>query len=154
MGIADILEASQHQLDEALTRQLDLKPDRFDAHLTDAIAELPDEFTQPLRHILRLHQDLISGNATDSLQAGEFCFTCGIVYEKLQALALAQMEVENAFIGLDSVSTGPLAQTQSDQISRFIAARDQLFRKTADLTLKVLLAGLGLLFLGLLLGIA
>ena len=154
MGIADILEASQRQLDEALTRQLDLKPDRFDAHLTDAIAELPDEFTQPLRHILRLHQHLISGNATDSLQAGEFCFTCGIVCEKLQALALAQMEVENAFIGLDSVRTGPLAQTQSDQISRFIAARDQLFRKTADLTLKVLLAGLGLLFLGLLLGIA
>lgn len=154
MGIADILEASQRQLDEALTRQLDLKPDRFDAHLTDAIAELPDEFTQPLRQVLRLHQHLISGNATDSLQAGEFCFTCGIVCEKLQALALAQMEVENAFIGLDSVRTGPLAQTQSDQISRFIAARDQLFRKTADLTLKVLLAGLGLLFLGLLLGIA
>ena len=154
MGIADILEASQRQLDEALTRQLDLKPDRFDAHLTDAIAELPDEFTQPLRQVLRLHQDLISGNATDSLQAGEFCFTCGIVCEKLQALTLAQMEVENAFIGLDSVRTGPLAQTQSDQISRFIAARDQLFRKTADLTLKVLLAGLGLLFLGLLLGIA
>jgi len=154
MGITDILDASRHQLDEALTRQLDLKPDRFEAHLTDAIAELPDEFTQPLSQILHLHKDLISGNATDSLQAGEFCFTCGIVCEKLQALALAQMEVENAFIGLDSIRTGPLAQTQSDQISRFIAARDRLFRKTADLTLKILLIGLGLLFLGLLLGIA
>jgi hypothetical protein len=63
------------------------------------------------------------------------------------------MEVENAIIGLDSVTAEPLAQAQSDQLSRFIASRDRLFRKTADFTLKILLTGLGLLFLGLLLGI-
>jgi hypothetical protein len=63
------------------------------------------------------------------------------------------MEVEHAIIGLESVAAGPLAQAQSDQLSRFIAARNRLFRKTADITLKILLAGLGLLFLGLLLGI-
>jgi hypothetical protein len=38
-------------------------------------------------------------------------------------------------------------------LSRFLAARDRLFRKVADFTLKFLLIGLGLLVLGLLIGV-
>jgi len=153
MEIPDIAEPSRRQLDQALTHCLKLRPADFESHVTEATAELPEEFTQPLRHILSLHKELASATTTDTHLAGEFCFACGAMHEKLQALTLAQMEVENAIIGLDSVTAEPLAQAQSDQLSRFIASRDRLFRKTADFTLKILLTGLGLLFLGLLLGI-
>ncbi len=154
MEISGIIESSQRQLDEALTRNLPLKTADFASRITEAAAELPDEFSQSLLRILNLHEGLVSSSGHPDMQhAGEFCFACGAMYEKIQALTLAQMEVENAIIGLDSVSATPLAQAQSEQLSRFIAARDQLFRKTADMTLKILLTGLGLLFLGLIFGI-
>jgi hypothetical protein len=153
METSDILEASRRQLAQALTQRLDLKHGDFESNVREAITELPEEFTEPLSHLLGLHKNLVYGMHSDNAHAGDFCFTCGLVFEKLQALTLAQMEVEHAIIGLESVAAGPLAQAQSDQLSRFIAARNRLFRKTADITLKILLAGLGLLFLGLLLGI-
>ncbi|MEY2680624.1 MAG: hypothetical protein RL661_855 [Pseudomonadota bacterium] len=153
MEFKDITEESRRQLDQALTHSLNLKPADFESHTTEAITELPEEFTLPLRHLLSLHKELSCATTAEAARAGEFCFACGAMHEKLQALTLARMEIENAIIGLDSVSARPLAQAQSDQLSRFIAARDRLFRKVADLTLKILLAGLGLLFLGLFFGI-
>jgi len=152
MEIQDLAEPSRRQLDQSLTDCLKLRPADFESHVTEAIAELPEEFTQPLRHILSLQKELTSATA-DNTRAAEFCFACGAMHEKLQALILAQMEVEHAIIGLDSVSAEPLARSQSDQLSRFIASRDRLFRKTADLTLKILLTGLALILVGLLLGV-
>ncbi|NDE35780.1 MAG: hypothetical protein EB012_13200 [Gammaproteobacteria bacterium] len=56
-------------------------------------------------------------------------------------------------INLDGVRTASLEIPESERISRFIALRDQLFRKVADVTLKVMLILLALLILGLLVGI-
>jgi hypothetical protein len=64
-----------------------------------------------------------------------------------------QMELESAIIGPDSVTTTRLQLGQIDHLRRFIDTRDRIFRKVADTTLKLLLAGLGLMLVGLLLGI-
>lgn len=148
-----LIESSLQALDDILIRSLGATAATFAARAEQAAATLTDDVAQPLRAIAGLHDRLSASPTPDPRLAGEFCFACGVLHEKLGALLQTRMELESAIVGPDTVSTTPLQRSQSDQLTRFIEARDRLFRKVADLTLKFLLIGLGLLTLGLVLGI-
>ena len=153
MNLDPLIETSLQSLDSLLVRDLGVTASHFAARAEQAADNLPDELAQPLRAIAALHGRLASGTEPNPRLAGEFCFACGALHEKLSTLTQTRMELESAIVGPDSVSTTPLQRPQSDQLTRLIETRDRLFRKVADLTLKFLLIGLGLLTLGLLLGL-
>lgn len=153
MNLDPFIESSLQSLDNLLVRELGMTAGHFGARAEQAADNLPDDLAEPLRALAGLHGRLISAAEPDPRQAGDFCFACGALHEKLSALLLARMELESAILGPDSVRTTPLQRAQSDQLTRFIETRDRLFRKVADWTLKLLLIGLGLLILGLMLGL-
>ena len=153
MNSKTIIEASTSQLDQLLTNDLGLTSPSFPQRIEEAITRLPDDFAEPLRHILNLHKRLETDGEGKEALMGEFCFACGAMHERIKAQTLARMEVESAIMGMDAVSTSPLQAAQSDQLGRLIATRDRIFRKVADVTLKVLIVILGLLILGLFLGL-
>ncbi len=140
-------------VDQALSRLPGVSGDLFTERAASAVSALPEDLAQPLRELLALYQQLQAQPESDRRLGHEFCFACGALTEKLRAELQARMEVESAIVGPDHVSAQSLQGAQSDQLSRFIEARDRLFRKTADLTLKFLLIGLGILTLGLLIGV-
>ncbi|MBM3748528.1 MAG: hypothetical protein FJW34_22360 [Acidobacteria bacterium] len=155
MNLETLCAASERHLDELLTRELGGIGDDFASRARRVAENLPDEFAQPVTRLLELRHRLGESGARepDAELVGRYCFACGAVHEKLRAFTQARLEVESAIMGMDSVQTMPLQTGQSDQLSRFLAARDRLFRKVADVTLKFLLIGLGLLLLGLLIGV-
>jgi hypothetical protein len=153
MNSLTIIEPSQRQLDQILTNDLRVTSTGFPQRIEEAITRLPEEFAQPLQHLLDLHGRLQRVVDGEDEAIGEFCFACGAMYERIKAHTLARMEVESAIMGMDAVSTLPLQAVQSDQLSRMIATRDRIFRKVADITLKALLVIVGLLILGLFLGV-
>ena len=108
---------------------------------------------QALRAIAAQQASLLAAGANDPQQVGEFCFAAGALHEKLRTLLQTEMELESAIVGPDRVSATPLQRAQSDQLARLLETRDRIFRKVADVTLKFLLIGLGLLVLGLVLGL-
>lgn len=114
---------------------------------------MPEDLAQALRELAALHTRLRSKTVPDPREDTDFCFAAGVLHEKLRAYRQTRMELESTIVGPDSIAPTPLQPAQSDQLARFIEARDRVFRKVADLTLKFLLVGLGLLMLGLLLGI-
>lgn len=153
MTLEPLIEASRQSLDRLLVRDLGATARDFATRAEQAAGSLPDDLAEPLRAMTTLYARLASATEPDPQLAGEFCFACGVLHEKLSALLQTRMELESAIVGPDSVSTTPLQRAQSDQLTRFIETRDRLFRKVADLTLKFLLIGLGLLTLGLMLGL-
>ena len=119
--------------------------------MVQAAERLPDDLS---RDTLRLLRELETYEAAqEPLLLGDLLFDMGILHEKIRAQSQAQMEIESAIIDLDGVRTASLEIPESERISRFIALRDKLFRKVADVTLKVMLSLLALLILGLLVGI-
>ena len=155
MNPETLIAAGERHLDDLLTRDLGARADSFIARAEEVARTLPDEFAQPVVRLLELRARLRGAGARepDAELLGRYCFACGALHEKLRAYTRARMEVESAIVGLDSIQTTALQTGQSDQLSRFLAARDRLFRKVADFTLKFLLIGLGLLLLGLLIGV-
>lgn len=153
MNHQTIADSGLLQLDEILEHDLGITGDNAIERIGNAALILPDELAAPLIKIQKLYPPEAPNALADHWSSGEFWFECGVAHERLRAFVLARMEVESAIMGLESVSTSPLHNSQSAQISRFISARDRLFRKVADATLKFLLIGLGLLTIGLLLGI-
>lgn len=148
-----LIETSLRALDDILVQGFGATAATFAARAEQAAASFTDDLAQPLRAIVERHGRLAASPAADPRQAGEFCFACGVLHERLSALMQTRMELESAIVGPDRVSPTPLQRSQSDQLTRFIEARDRLFRKVADLTLKFLLIGLALLTLGLVLGV-
>ncbi|MDD1650289.1 MAG: hypothetical protein LUO80_07830 [Methylococcaceae bacterium] len=153
MNLDPLIETSLNALDDILIRSLGATATTFAARAEQVAATLTDDVAQPLRAIAALHARLSANMTPDPRLVGEFCFACGALHEKLGALMQTQMELESAIVGPESISTTPLQRSQSDQLTRLIETRDRLFRKVADLTLKFLLLGLGLLTLGLMLGV-
>ncbi|NBT45158.1 MAG: hypothetical protein EBT06_09580 [Gammaproteobacteria bacterium] len=149
-GIA-ALKAAQLRLAHTLTELLGTQGISFEEQMVQAAARLPDDLS---RNTLRLLRELETYEAApEPLLLGDLLFDMGILHEKIRAQSQAQMEIESALINLDGVRTASLEIPESERISRFIALRDQLFRKVADVTLKVMLILLALLILGLLVGI-
>lgn len=149
MNTTDVMAYSINQLDHYLMNEANASGTSFSARASGAMASLADE----LDALLQLHTLLSEGGATDPALVSRFCFNCGSIHQQLLAMQQVQMELESAIIGPDSVTTTRLQPEQIDHLSRFIDTRDRIFRKVADTTLKVLLAGLGLMLVGLLLGI-
>ena len=155
MNLDTLVAASERHLDELLTRDLGGTGDDFAGRARRVAENLPEELAQPLNRLLELRHRLRESGARepDPELVGRYCFACGAAHEKLRAFTQARLEVESAIMRMDSVQTAPLQTGQSDQLSRFLAARDRLFRQVADFTLKFLLIGLGLLVLGLIIGV-
>ena len=149
-GIAS-LKAAQLRLKHTLTELLGIQEISFEEQMVQAAERLPDDLS---RDTLRLLRELETYEAAkEPILLGDLLFDMGILHEKIRAQSQAQMEIESAIIDLEGVRTASLEIPESERISRFIALRDQLFRKVADVTLKVMLILLALLILGLLLGI-
>jgi hypothetical protein len=149
-GIA-ALKAAQLRLKHTLTELLRIQGISFEEQMVQAAERLPDDLS---RDTLRLLRELETYEAApEPFLLGDLLFDMGVLHEKIRAQSQAQMEIESAIIDLDGVRTASLEIPESERISRFIALRDQLFRKVADVTLKVMLILLALLILGLLLGI-
>jgi len=149
-GIA-ALKAAQLRLGHTLTELLGIQGIAFEEQMVQAAERLPDDLS---RDTLRLLRELKTYEAApEPLLLGDLLFDMGVLHEKIRAQSQAQMEIESAIIDLDGVKTASLEIPESERISRFIALRDQLFRKVADVTLKVMLILLALLILGLLVGI-
>jgi hypothetical protein len=153
MNTTDVMAYSINQLDQYLMSEANASGTSFPARALEAIASLPDDVADELEALLDLHTLLSEGGATDPALVGRFCFTCGSIHQQLLAMQQVQLELESAIIGPDSVTATRLQPEQIDHLSRFIDTRDRIFRKFADTTLKLLLAGLGLMLVGLLLGI-
>lgn len=153
MNQASLIAPSLQTLEEILARDLGLPAGSFAAQAEQAALLLPEDLAQALRELAATLTRLQSRTVPDPLADADFCFAAGVLHERLRAFRQTRMELESTIVGPDSISTTPLQRAQSDQLARFIEARDRLFRKVADLTLKFLLIGLGLLMLGLLLGI-
>jgi hypothetical protein len=145
------LKIAQLRLKHTLTELLGIQGISFEEQMVQAAERLPDDLS---RDTLRLLRELETYEAAqEPLLLGDLLFDMGILHEKIRAQSQAQMEIESAIIDLDGVRTASLEIPESERISRFIALRDKLFRKVADVTLKVMLSLLALLILGLLVGI-
>lgn len=135
------------QLDALLIDHFQAQGADFAARVQDATPRISQESALALAELAR------SADSLDPAQLADFAFRCGRVYEQLEAQRLIDMEMENIRVGFDQVETQPLQAAQLDRVARFIEARDRLFRKVADFTLKAILIVLGLLTLGLVLGV-
>ena len=153
MNQAPLIENSLKALGDILSRDLGLPAGSFAVQAEQAAPLLPEDVAQPLRELAAALAQLRSRTMPGPREDADFCFAAGALHEKLPALRQTRMELASTIVGPDSISPTPLQRAQSDQLSRSIEARDRLFRKVADVTLKFLLMGLGLLMLGLLLGI-
>ena len=152
-NLQPLIDASLKTLDDSLIHHFGATAPTFAARVEEIAATLPDDVAQPLRALAAQQARLLATAEPDPQAAGDFCFAAGALHEKLRAVLQAQMELESVIVGPGSVSATPLQRAQSEQVSRFIEARDRLFRKVADVMLKFLLIGLGLLTLGLMLGL-
>ena len=153
MSSQTFLDASLSRLNDLLTRHFDATAADFAASAKSAAAELPEDLAKSLGELAASHDALRAHTEPAPAALADFAFRCGELHSKLEEHRLVQMEVENALVGPDSVATTRLQPAQADRLAGFIAARDRLFRKVADFTLKALLIGLGLLILGLFIGI-
>lgn len=152
--------SNQTFLDSSVSRFNDLLTGPFGTPKTDfpgmaksAGAELPEDLDRALRELAANYGSLQAQPDPAPTALADFAFRCGEVYSKLENHRQIQMELENVVVGPESVSANPLQSAQVEPLARFIEARDRIFRKVADFTLKALLIGLGLLTLGLFLGL-
>ena len=148
-----IIEHGERLVDDLLIRDFGATGASFAARAEQAAQALPDDLAGDLLELARRHAALQSTPEPGPEAAGDFCFRCGGMHEKLRAFQHIQMEIESAIVGPDSIATMPLQASQSDRLAGFVEARDRVFRKVADFTLKFLLIGLGLLAMGLLIGV-
>ena len=150
LGIA-AFSAARLRLNHTVTELLGVLGTSFEETMTQAADHLPEDLR---RETLRLLADIRAYQAApDHAFLGDILFDMGILHEKIRAQSQAQMEIESAIIDLEGVRASPLNTPESERISRFIALRDEIFRKVADITLKAILIIFCLMILGLLIGI-
>jgi hypothetical protein len=153
MNQVQFVNISLAKLDQLLVEQFRADARDFAGRARGVAASLPDELAQPLAELAEAGERLKAEPAAEAGRFAEFAFRCGQVYEQLTAQRRIEMEMENVRVGPASVEPAPLQGSQADLVARFIEARDRMFRKVADFTLKALLVVLGLLTLGLILGL-
>lgn len=153
MSSQTFLDSSLFRLNEILVSQFGATEPDFAGKAKSAGSELPEDLAQALGELAGTLGTLRAQAEPAPAALADFAFRCGEVYSKLENQRQIQMELENVLVGPDSVSANPLQSGQADRLAGFIEARDRVFRKVADFTLKALLIGLGLLTLGLFLGL-
>lgn len=119
----------------------------------EALALLPTDLAQRLQGLLLSVKALEQTLEPDAKVLGETVFALGQFHAEMVALSRAQAEIESAWIGTASVDPRALEGQQPEQIRKFLALRDRLFRQVADFTLKLLLGLFGLLIVLLVLGL-
>jgi hypothetical protein len=141
------------RLDEALWDLPGVDASDSEGIRREALALLPDDLSEKLRRRLETIQMLERTEAPDAQLLGETLFALGQIHSEILALTRAQAEIESAWIGSDRVAPRALEGQQPEQIQKFLALRDRLFRQVADFTLKLLLGLFGLLVVLLVLGL-
>jgi hypothetical protein len=147
------LAPALERLDEALWDLPGVDASDPDGIRREALSLLPDDLAQKLHGLLDTLKMLEHAEAPDARALGEAVFALGQLHAEIVALSRAQAEIESAWIGTDRVDPRALDGQQPEQIRKFLALRDRLFRQVADFTLKLLLALFGLLVVLLVLGL-
>lgn len=119
----------------------------------EAEALLPDDLAQKLRTILKTAEGFDDTEVPDAGALGETAFALGQLHAEIFALTRVQAEIESTWFGSDRVDPRALDGKQPEQIRKFLALRDRLFRQVADFTLKLLLILFGILAVLLVLGL-
>lgn len=153
MATRNILAPALARLDEALWDLPGVNASDPQGIRAEAEALLPEDLAQKLCALLNTVKTLELSEAPDARALGETVFALGQLYFEIVALSRAQAEIESAWIGGDRVNPRALEGQQPEQIQKFLALRDRIFRKVADFTLKALLALFGLLVILLVLGL-
>jgi hypothetical protein len=153
MSHQTFLDASLFKLNELLSGPFGATESDFASRAKSAGAALPEDLALGLRELAGTYGSLQAQSEPSPAALADFAFRCGELHSRLENHRQIQMELENVVVGPESVSTTPLQGGQVEPLARFIEARDRIFRKVADFTLKALLIGLGLLTLGLFLGL-
>jgi hypothetical protein len=153
MDTRALLQPALVQLDEALWDLPGVDASDAESIRREALGVLPQEIAQTLSRLLETSKALESSSNPDPASISRLLFEFGHLHAEIQALHRVRAEIESAYIGNASVSPRPLDAGQPDQIIKFLALRDRLFRTVADFTLKLLLSLLGILLVLLLLGL-
>lgn len=148
-----LLNPALVRLDEALWDLSGVNASDAEGIRREALKLLPDDLSQRLTLLLERAHTLGTRQDADPQEVGTLIFDLGQFHAEVEALSHAQAEIESALFGSASVSPQPLEGKQPEQIRKFLALRDQLFRKVADFTLKLLLGIFALLVVLLLLGL-
>lgn len=141
------------RLDEALWDLPGVEASDPEGIRSEAQSLLPDDLAQKLKTLLETVRSLEQAESADAPLLGETVFALGQFHAEILALVRAQAEIESAWIGSDRVDPRALDGQQPEQIRKFLALRDRLFRQVADFTLKLLLLLFGLLVVLLVLGL-
>lgn len=154
MGTAKaFLAPALARLDEALWDLPGVDASDAEGIRREAEALLPDDLAQKLRTVLKTAEGFDGTETPDAGALGETVFALGQLHAEIFALTRAQAEIESAWFGSDRVDPRALDGKQPEQIQKFLALRDRLFRQVADFTLKLLLILFGLLVVLLVLGL-
>lgn len=153
MNARTFLAPALARLDEALWDLPGVDAADPDGIRREALALLPEDLAQKLRGLLETANTLEQTEAPDPRALGETVFALGQFHSEIAALSRAQAEIESAWIGTDRVDPRSLEGQQPEQIRKFLALRDRVFRQVADFMLKLLFALFGLLVVLLVLGL-
>ncbi|CAL1240240.1 hypothetical protein [Candidatus Methylocalor cossyra] len=141
------------KLNDLLTGYFHAAGSDFPSVVKSASAHLPNETAQLLAELAARQAQLRGEDTATADRLADFAFACGRAYEQLSAHRRMEMEAANTLLGPESIQTHPMQSSEVDLLARFVEVRDRWFRKVADFTLKLLLAVLGVLLLGLVLGL-
>jgi len=145
----DIRQPFLHPLQTLLSDQFGASATDFARQVQQAVEQLPDELAAELKELA----GRLGTEDPSSASTARFAFDCGCLYERLRSWRHHQLAAEAGTVSPEGKLPDSLEQEQMDSLARIIAARDRIFRKVADFTLKAILITLGLLALGMLLGV-
>jgi hypothetical protein len=153
MDLQALTQPAWTKLDEALWDLPGVESSDPEAIREEALRVLPGESALELRQLLALTQAVQSAAPPDPAQVSTLLFGLGHLHAEIEALHRTRAEIESTYLGPTSVDPRALKGDQPEQIRRFLALRDRVFRQVADFTLKLLLGLLGILVVLLILGL-
>lgn len=153
MDPRELLAPALTRLDESLWDLPGIEASDSEGIRREAMLLLPEDLGERLKTLLDRVKALEDSHSQNPRDLGNTVFELGQFHAEIRALSHAQAEIESALIGSASVNPRPLEGQQPEQIRKFLALRDQLFRKVADFTLKLLLGLFALLLILLLTGL-
>jgi len=136
-----------------LSEQLQIETADFEGKIKEAGRRLPEDITECLTELKTLRQQLLKDHSGAPEPMADFIFQCGRAYERLNSFRQNQIASEALAVGPDGIAPEPLEQQQIDALERLIKARDRIFRRVADFTLKSLLVLFGLFVIAFLIGL-
>ncbi|MGX2039778.1 hypothetical protein ACWJKU_06540 [Methylocaldum sp. MU1018] len=149
----NLIDLGLRRVDALLSEQIQLESPGFEEKLKEAGRRLPEDIAESLTTLENLRQRLLKNHSGSPEPVADFIFQCGRAYERLDAFRQNRIASEALAVSPDGIAPEPLEQQQIDAIERLIQARDRIFRKVADFTLKSLLVLFGLFVAAFLIGL-